>query len=65
VRFNGVLVKRKSEKEVFKTPALEVGQPYHYTVKVKMGDQEQSKIVTIEAGSTVVVDLRELLSTSR
>jgi uncharacterized protein (TIGR03000 family) len=65
VTFNGVVVKRKSEKEVFKTPELQAGQPYHYTVKVKMGDQTETKIVSVEAGATVAVDLRELISARR
>ena len=65
VTFNGVVVQRKSEKQQFQTPALEPGQPYHYTVKVKKGDQERTKIVAVEAGATVTVDLREHVSTSR
>jgi len=60
VTFNGVAVTRQSATEVFTTPALEVGQPYHYTVTAKRGDKTETKIVAVAAGSTVEVDLREV-----
>jgi uncharacterized protein (TIGR03000 family) len=60
VTLNGVAVPRKRETESFKTPALVVGQPYHYTVKAKRGDVVETKVVSVEAGATVEIDLRDM-----
>jgi uncharacterized protein (TIGR03000 family) len=66
VRFNGVVVRRKSEEESFQTPAITVGEGYHYTVTaiaVRDGKTvRQERVVSVRAGKKAEVDFREMAS---
>jgi uncharacterized protein (TIGR03000 family) len=64
VAFNGVKVARKQESQNFKTPALMVGQPYHYTITAKRAGAVETKVVNVQAGATVEVDLRDMPTAS-
>jgi uncharacterized protein (TIGR03000 family) len=64
VAFNGVKIKRKSERQSFDTPKLTSGEKFHYvvtaTVMVDGKKETVKKTVVVEAGKKAQADFREL-----